>query len=310
MRLRRTPEIKELKRRTLAEIDSGRNSTVNTKVVEHFSPLINPPYGEIQLSSKNLRASYAAISIYLFCSWKQESSQFIKERLGHIADATASNYQDYQVTDKEGKPQTRGAWIERITEGMGRVTQEVVNTRIRVTKAAKQVIDDQDFLPYSDQVSRMDELVRLAKIGKQFEQGKLVKEVIKVVEKPVEKVVEIEKEVESREKPVATKSGKVENMTNEELFGSKIPNSGHEKIRRAVLAVKAYNESQAENKYWWAINSKVLKDLTNCRTEVVKRYLESPQGTQQIMDYNKLHCLGYHHNRGRGSVKEVIRLHG
>ncbi|MEO1763980.1 MAG: protelomerase family protein [Cyanobacteria bacterium J06629_18] len=316
LRLRRMPEIKELKKKTLAEIDSGRNSTVNTKVVEYFSPLINPPHGEIQLSSKNLRASYAAIAIYLFCSWKQEPSQFIKERLGHIADATASNYQDYQVTDKQGKPQTRGAWVERISEDMGEVMQDIVNTRVRVTKAAKQTIDDQEFLPFSDQVSRMEELIRLAQVGKQFEQGKLVKEVIKVVEKPVGKVVEVNKNVETEttkavetadKKPVKS-SNKIEDMSNDELFGSNIPNSGHEKIKRAVAAVKVYNESQAEKKYWWSINSKVIKDLTNCRTEAVKRYLESEEGRLQVSDYNELHQLGYHHNRGRGSVKEVIKL--
>lgn len=316
LRLRRMPEIKELKKKTLAEIDSGRNSTVNTKVVEYFSPLINPPHGEIQLSSKNLRASYAAIAIYLFCSWKQEPSQFIKERLGHIADATASNYQDYQVTNKQGKPETRGAWLERIGENMGKIMQDIVNTRVRITKAIKESIDDQQFLPFSDQVNRMEELVRLARIGKQFEEGKLVKEVVKVVEKPVEKIVEIDKNVESEttkeveviDKKLVKSSNKIEDMSNSELFGSNIPNSGHEKIKRAVAAVKIYNESQAEKKYWWSINSKVIKDLTNCRTESVKRYLDSEEGRLQVSDYNKLHNFGYHYNRGRGSVKEVIRL--
>ena len=81
-RLRRMAEIKELKRKTLASIDSGCNTTINRVVVEKFSPIIDPPVGESQLSTKNLRASYAAIAIYLFCRWSQEPSQFITEKVG------------------------------------------------------------------------------------------------------------------------------------------------------------------------------------------------------------------------------------
>jgi hypothetical protein len=47
-------EIKEMKHWNLAEIDSGKNSTVNTKVKEYFGDLIEPPHGEKFLSSKIL----------------------------------------------------------------------------------------------------------------------------------------------------------------------------------------------------------------------------------------------------------------
>ena len=74
---------------------------------------------------------------------------------------------------------TRGAWVERLNEEIIKPTEVViVQPRLRMTEAAKNTIDDIDFLPFVDQVSRMEELIRLAKIGQQFEEGKLVKEVV------------------------------------------------------------------------------------------------------------------------------------
>ncbi len=202
LRLRRMPEIKEMKQWELFEIDSGKNSTVNTKVKEFFASLINPPRGEKELSNKNLRAAYAAIAIYLFCPGNHTESLFIKEHLGHTGDATASNYEDYQVVDINGKQLPRGAWVERINEEMSKPMQVETKPQLRMTVAAKEVINDQEFLLYPDQLSRIEELIRLARIGKQYEEGKLVKEVIKVVEvvkeveKPVEVIKEVVKEVE------------------------------------------------------------------------------------------------------------------
>jgi hypothetical protein len=201
-KLRRMAEIKEMKHWNLAEIDSGKNSTVNTKVKEYFGDLIEPPHGEKFLSSKNLRAAYAAIAIYLFCRSNHSESLFIKERLGHTGDATASNYEDYQVVDINGKALVRGAWVNRMNEEMGKPMLAEIKPQLRMTVAAKEVINDQEFLLYPDQLSRIEELIRLARIGKQYEEGKLVKEVVKVVEvvkeveKPVEVIKEVVKEVE------------------------------------------------------------------------------------------------------------------
>ena len=97
-------------------------------------------------------------------------------------------------------------------------------------------------------------------------------------------------------------------MSNNELFGAKIPNSGIEKVRRAVAAITAYNESQAEKRDWWAINTMSLKHLTKCRTSVVEGFLKSEEGITQVTDYNALQGFGYHHNRGKGSISQYISL--
>lgn len=340
LRLRRMPEIKEMKQWVLFEIDSGKNSTTNTKVREFFAHLINPPCGEENLSSKNLRAAYAAIAIYLFCPGKHSESLFIKERLGHTGDATASNYEDYQVVDTNGNQLPRGVWVERIKEEPSQPKQIESNVRLRITAGAKEVINDQAFLTYPDQLSRVEELIRLARIGKQYEEGLLVKEVIKVVEveKPVEVIKEVVKEVERIvEKPlevirqakrelegveqveevspvesvkpveeVKPVSSRFEEMSNEELRGCQAPGSALEKIRRSVRAIKVYNEQQAEKKAQWAINVSTLEDLSGCHSKAVKDYLESDEGRLRVKDYNLEKGFGFQQNRGKGSIKDVL----
>lgn len=336
LRLRRMPEIKEMKNWELFEIDSGKNNAVNTQVKKFFGNLINPPSGEKELSNKNLRAAYAAIAIYLFCPGNHSESLFIKERLGHTGDATASNYEDYQVVDVDRRQLPRGVWVERINEEPSRPKQIESNVRLRITVGAKEVINDQEFLRYPDQLSRVEELIRLARIGKQYEEGKLVKEVVKVVEveKPVEVIKEVERivekplevirgvkrelegvgqveevpqieEAESVEevKPIASR---FEEMSNEELRGCQAPGSALEKIRRSVRAIKVYNEQQAEKKAQWAINVSTLEDLSGCHSKAVREYLDSDEGRLQVTDYNLEKGFGFQQNRGKGSIKQYV----
>ncbi|MFL9461308.1 protelomerase family protein [Tolypothrix campylonemoides VB511288_2] len=405
LKLRRQVENKEIKNCLLTEVDSRKNSTVNRKVRELFGELLQPPHGVDQISSHKLRSAHAAIAFYLFGSHTQSFGSFVKDNLGHKGDGEAANYEDYYVANKDGKPVVQGAWLDRLSEKPGEPTQTIVQPRLRLTKAAKELIDNQEFLAFPDQVSRIEELIRLAQIGKQFEEGKLVKEVVTMVDKPVEKIVEkrvevpVEKIVEKRvevpvekvvekmievpvekviekmlqdktiekiiqqlvavptvevttaeivtaeesttevptievptievptaevpivevptievptieqpQKPVIEKD--LSQVSNDKLYGSTTPYSGNEKIRRAVQAVKAYNERQYSTETMWAINTKVLTELTGCRSSILKNYLESPEGRLQVTDYNLEKGLGYHHNKGRGSVTQFIKLEG
>ena len=316
-RLRRMPEIKEVRKQTLAQMDSGKNSTLNSIIRESFEGFINPPYGEKQLSAKNLRASYAAIAIYLFCPWKQSTNQFITERLGHTSDATATNYEDYQVCDRQGKPLTRGAWVERIDEEMEIPKMaKILNTRIRITQADREVLDDEEFLPGDDLASRMSELIRLARLGKALESGEI--RVSDCAASPSENRAsnspDSETQPESKELQPVQPDGNDEafplsSIPSEELFSSHRPGSAREKIRRVVAAIKSYNSSQYEKSTQWAINSGVIKALTNINSKAIKEYLNSDEGRLQVTDYNALHGFSFHHNRGREKpITEFVRI--
>ena len=308
-RLRRMPEIKAVRRQTLAQMDSGKNSTLNSIIRESFDSLISPPYGEKQLSAKNLRASYAAIAIYLFCPWKQSTNQFITERLGHTSDATATNYEDYQVCDRLGKPLTRGAWVERIDEEMEIPKMaKILNTRIRITQADREMLDDEEFLPGDDLATRMSELIRLAKLGKALESGEIGVTVCPT-DSPEGTSKPESKESQPVESEVNDKVVPLSEIPSEELFSSHRPGSAREKIRRVVAAIKSYNESQYEKSTQWAINSGVIKALTNINSKAIKDYLSSEEGRLQVTDYNAMNEFTFHHNRGREKpITEFVRI--
>jgi hypothetical protein len=180
-----------------------------------------------------------------------------------------------------------------------------------MTVAAKEIIDDQQFLHYPDQLSRIEELVRLAKVGKQFEEGKLIKEVVKVMEVKKPLVTEAVDETESVEavKPVEgvkPSHARFDEMSNEELRGCQAPGSALAKIRRSVDTIKAYNESQAEKVYQWAINVSTLEDLSGCHSKAVREYLDSDEGRLNVTDYNLEKGFGFQQNRGKGKVTSVV----
>lgn len=300
-RLRRFAKIKSLSRKTLAEVDSGRNSPTNETLRETLAPILEPPYGEKQLSAKNLRAAYAAIAIYLFCPPQQSQNLFITEHMGHASDVPATNYEDYQVCDRRGNPLIRGAWLKRLDEEPDEPKMATVKMyRLRITQGDREILDDDEFLPGADLASRMSELVRLARLGKVIESGEVGKIVPSISPAPPAS------SVSNKEVALVPTS---ENLPNDKLFGSHSPNSGSEKMRRAVAAIKEYNRAQYSPSTMWAINISVLKQLSGCNSQVVRRYLDSDEGRLQVADYNALMGFAFHHNRGREKpITEFIQL--
>lgn len=322
-RLFRMGDIKEMRRWDLKKVDSGKNSTVNRQVVEHFTEILEPPHGEDILSSKNLRAAYANIAIYLFCPKNHSISAFITDRLGHTSDATASNYEDYQVTNEQGDPMTRGQWVKRLGNEAIQPKEVMVHKRLRMTRIASEVLEDKTFLPFPDQVSRVDELIRLARLGKAYEQGQLTVTASQPTEAPSTPVEQPQKPQQATdEKPTpaskqtagqSAEPGKrdYESMSLAELKGLKTPGTLIYKIRKATQMIKEYNERVYEMQGkagMYAINSQSIKALTGCNTKQLKAYMESPEGQQQIASYNLYKELGMHHNRGKTPIGEVLKV--
>ena len=185
---------------------------------------------------------------------------------------------------------------------------KILNTRIRITQADREVLDDEEFLPGDDLATRMSELIRLARLGKALESGE-IGVTASAVNSP-----EREPGSESTDHQLVKTDGKDEltplsEIPSEELFSSHRPGSAREKIRRVVAAIKRYNESQYEKSAQWAINSGVIKALTNINSKAIKEYLHSDEGRLQVADYNAMNEFTFHHNRGREKpITEFVRI--
>ncbi len=97
-------------------------------------------------------------------------------------------------------------------------------------------------------------------------------------------------------------------MSNEELKGCQAPGSALEKIRRAVAAVKAYNDSYYGKDDMWKINTSVIEELSGSHSKAVREYVDSTEGRLNVEDYNQMKGFGYHHNKGKGCITDFIKL--
>ena len=82
---------------------------MNCAVRQVFSDEVLPaPFGETQLSAKNLRAAYTNIAYHFFGQPETSISSFAEDHLGHQNAASAANYEDYYCVDAIGCPLSIG----------------------------------------------------------------------------------------------------------------------------------------------------------------------------------------------------------
>ena len=107
-RLRRTPAVMAMKDWTLKDIDSGKNKTINRAVervlgTERKGGAVIPvPYGEKELSCKNLRAAGVNVAYWLHGREDQSIGRFAERQLLHDNPGTTANYEDFYCTDVSG----------------------------------------------------------------------------------------------------------------------------------------------------------------------------------------------------------------
>lgn len=89
-----------------------------------------------------------------------------------------------------------------------------------------------------------------------------------------------------------------------ELKGNSAPNSGNEKVLRAVSAIMAHNDSQGEKELKYCLTARAVMDLTGSRHSIVKRFFDDNHA--MIEGHNNTHDLTPVHNRGKMSISEAI----
>ena len=107
-RLRREPDVMEMKDWKLIEVDSGKNKTLNRAVRRIFGnereggEIIPVPHGEKELSCKNLRAAGVNVSYWLHGCDDQSLGRFAELQLLRDSPGTAANYEDFYAADADG----------------------------------------------------------------------------------------------------------------------------------------------------------------------------------------------------------------
>ena len=116
--------------------------------------------------------------------------------------------------------------------------------------------------------------------------------------------------VSSARRGAANLQGSFSEFESKELKKSHAKGSAEEKLRRALQAIIAYNETPERNPAEkWAINQNALAELTGCNRPAIKQFLK--QYGDEIEAHHQKHNLLPRHNysHGKNGVKitDIIR---
>lgn len=299
-RCRKMLEIKELSEQELSQITNDKNSTVNNVVREHFSgivPVLPEDKGTGKLSTRSLRYLYAAIASYWFKPSRMNDLKFYQEVLGHKSKVAAFSYVAYQVCDSQNNPLTTGVNMNLLELEAQEIEKRSV-TNIRIYEDNKQeLLSLQQEWGYESQAELIDHLIKYAKLG--------------MISAPTIQPVSNSIQAEKTEVKEVNKVDEVDlsSVSFEELNKDYKTHLGsaEERMRRTVQAIKDFNDYVAsENSQRWRITTSAVAQLSGSRSDRVAKFFE--KYADDIESHNQKYSFSAYHNRGKGDVREVIKV--
>ena len=318
-RLRRTPAVMAMKGWALKEVDSGKNKTLNRAVKRVFGTerkggaVIPVPYGEKELSCKNLRAAGVNVAYWLHGREDQSIGRFAERQLLHDNPGTAANYEDFYCTDASGS---------RLQQ-IGILKDEPLTTQPLSEKRSSLSLDKQLLAMVSDveqwgEGSHADRLERIIARAKQAD--RLEAQLARECEKRQRLELELTRsqsvasaakaktkgsEVKVEPEPVleADQTGfNWRDVSNDELNGDRRHDAYHEKLRRSVEAIEEYNAGRDDSEQF-AITGSLLRQITKVKPGLVKEWMEAHEA--ELESYN----AGYpaRQNTGKPAPRSVIK---
>jgi hypothetical protein len=310
-RLRREPEVMEMKDWALKDIDSGKNATINRAVKRIFGEVIPVPHGEKELSCKNLRAAGVNAAYWLHGRDNQSLGRFAELQLLHDNPGVAANYEDFYCTDATGKRLRENGIL--IDAPLAAKPLSEKRSSLSLDKQLLETIADAQQWGEGSNAARLERIIAKAK-----QADKLAAQLARECEKRQALELKLKRLEQAQEQQVYQPAGQpmVEPETveheptgfdwrkvpNAELKGDRRHDAYQEKLRRSVEAVQDYNAGLDDSEQF-AITGSLLRQLTGVKPGKVKLWIEENQG--ELDSYN----AGYspRQNTGKPAPRSVIK---
>lgn len=312
-RFKRMPEIKEVQDWQLKDIDSAKNKSLNRAVKKLFGDdrdggaVIPTPYGEKELSCKNLRAAGVNVAFWLHGRDNQSIGRFAELQLLHDNPGTAANYEDFYCVDENGNRRTEVGVIEdEILEGK---PMSEKRSSVTVDRQLLEMIADENLWGKGTHSERLDRILTLAQQTLKLE-TRLDREMEKryVLEQRLEKLTRgevVESTVVIQDiAPVVKTYEDITLLSNIDLLNSKTHNASEEKMRRSFEAIKEYNSDKHDSDRY-AVNTSLLRQLTNSRASTVKDWMLAH--TDELTEYENQWQPNYRQNVGKPDARTVMK---
>jgi hypothetical protein len=314
-RLRREPDVIEMQSWSLKDIDSGKNKTLNRAVRRIYGEIIPVPYGEKELSCKNLRAAGVNVAYWLHGRDNQSLGRFAELQLLHDNPSTSANYEDFYCTDAEGNRLPEIGILADMP--LAAPPPREKRSSLSLDRQLLETIADAERWGEGSNAERLERI-----IAKALQVDKLAAQLARECEKrqrleltlnrmqsaPAvnQPVVTAAKNKPQRQRP-PTKTAKPSDfewreVPNAELKGDRRNGAYAEKLRRSVEAIQAYNAGLAVAEQF-AITGSLLRQLTKVKPEKVKEWMDAHRA--ELDSYN----AGYspRQNTGKPNLRSAIK---
>lgn len=317
-RLRREPDVMELREWSLKDVDSGKNATLNRAVKRIYGKVIPVPHGEKELSCKNLRAAGVNVAYWLHGRDNQALGRFAELQLLHESPGTAANYEDFYCTGEDGK---RLQQVGILKDGpLAVVPQSEKRSSLALDKQLLAMIADAEQWGEGSHADRLERIIADAKrlefvekqLARECEKRQKAELDVKRLQNRLEKQLEPEYEPLREEdiividKPVTSEDDEDSfdwrAVPNDELNGDRRHDAYHEKLRRTVEAIEAYNAG-LDDAEQFAITGSILRQLSKVKPGLVKSWMS--EHSAEIEAYNA--GYGSRQNTGKPEPREVIK---
>ena len=327
-RLRREPDVMELRGYQLKDIDSAKNATVNRAVRRIYGDIIPVPFGEKELSCKNLRAAGVNVAYWLHGRDNQSLGRFAELQLLHDNPGTAANYEDFYAADADGKRLLKVGILKDAP--LTATPKSEKRSSVSVDAQLRDMIGDAERWGEGSHADRLERIIARAELADRLER-QLARECekrqkleldLKRLEKAISETTfvpmseELQPEYEpvredelisiDRPAPVAIENEPSgfdwRSVPNAELNGDRRHDAYAEKLRRSVEAIQEYNAGLPHDEQF-AITGSILRQLTKVKPGKVKLWSEARRA--ELDSYN----AGYsaRHNTGKPDPRSVIK---
>ena len=313
-RLRREPDVVELRGYQLKDIDSAKNATVNRAVRRVYGDVIPVPFGEDALSCKNLRAAGVNAAYWLHGRDNQSLGRFAELQLLHDNPGTAANYEDFYAADGEGKRLLKVGILKDAP--LTAKPKSEKRSSVSVDAQLRDMIGDSERWGEGSHADRLERIIARAELADRLER-QLARE--------CEKRQKIELELNRlQESPAAAPKNPAapvaaapveksaeestgfdwRSVPNAELNGDRRNDAYKEKLRRSVEAMQEYNAG-LELAEQFRINTSTLRALAGVSPKMIKPWMDEHKA--ELDSYTNAQGHGFKQNTGKPDPRSVIK---
>jgi hypothetical protein len=289
------------------DVDSSKNSTLNRAINRVFGGIIPAPFGEKELSAKNLRAAGVNVAYHLYGREDQSLGRFAELQLLHDSAGIAANYEDFYCTGTDGK---------RLGEIGIRKDSELKTMPKSQTKSSmtidRQLLAEMDSFGPGSRSEQLICIMALARKAAELEtqlayQAEQNKKLRATTAATTPRTAPTEAEYTTNKEPAAmapTTAAETDlrKLPDSDLSGKK-KGYAEERISRTVAAIQDYNAGRdlAEQ---IAVNSGSLRQLAGVNVKKVNEWVKGH--ATELDEYATAQGHGFRQNVGKDL--SVIKL--